>query len=172
MSLMGVGKSRRKGKAVTMCMKTCDKCVSMSCPRPGLATQKRHKTQHFILLIEIFVTACGLHITEPLFEAMDDILSVRHLGRNLSAISIKIQNFKQQLGCRFDIMDNESFFVCVLTYAIINVLIILIRSFFGFTFLNILCFLKYSCTNIFHRRSLYAFYQSFFSRKVNLICLI
>ena len=32
-------------------------------------------------------------------------------------------NFKQQLGCRFDIMDNESFFVCVLTYAIIYVLI-------------------------------------------------
>ena len=32
-------------------------------------------------------------------------------------------NFKQQLGCRFDIMDNKSFFVCVLTYAIIYVLI-------------------------------------------------
>ena len=33
-----------------------------------------------------------------------------------------------------------------------------IRSFFGFTFLNILYFLKYSCTNISHRRSLYTFY--------------
>ena len=33
-----------------------------------------------------------------------------------------------------------------------------IRSFFGFTFLNILYFLEYSCTNIFHRRSLYTFY--------------
>ena len=33
-----------------------------------------------------------------------------------------------------------------------------IRSFFGFTFLNILYFFKYSCTNIFHRRSLYTFY--------------
>ena len=33
-----------------------------------------------------------------------------------------------------------------------------IRSFFGFTFLNIFCFFKYSCTNIFHRRSLYTFY--------------
>ena len=32
-------------------------------------------------------------------------------------------NFKQQLGCRFDIMDNESYFFCVLTYAIIHVLI-------------------------------------------------
>ena len=31
--------------------------------------------------------------------------------------------------------------------------------FFGFTFLNILYFFKYSCTNIFHRRSLYTFYQ-------------
>ena len=33
-----------------------------------------------------------------------------------------------------------------------------IRSFFGFTFLNILYFFKYSCSNIFHRRSLYTFY--------------
>ena len=33
-----------------------------------------------------------------------------------------------------------------------------IRLFFGFTFLNILYFFKYSCTNIFHRRSLYTFY--------------
>ena len=29
---------------------------------------------------------------------------------------------------------------------------------FGFTFLNILYFFKYFCTNIFHRRSLYTFY--------------
>ena len=35
-----------------------------------------------------------------------------------------------------------------------------IRSFFGFTFLNILYFFKYSCTNIFHRRSLYTFYHN------------
>ena len=35
-----------------------------------------------------------------------------------------------------------------------------IRSFFGFTFLNILYFFKYSCTNIFHRRSLDTFYWS------------
>ena len=34
-----------------------------------------------------------------------------------------------------------------------------IRSFFGFTFLNILYFFKYSCTNIFHRRSLHTFYS-------------
>ena len=33
-----------------------------------------------------------------------------------------------------------------------------IRSFFGFTFLNILYFFKYSCTYIFHGRSLYTFY--------------
>ena len=33
-----------------------------------------------------------------------------------------------------------------------------IRSFFGFTFLNILYFFKYSCTDIFYRRSLYTFY--------------
>ena len=35
-----------------------------------------------------------------------------------------------------------------------------IRSFFGFTFLYILYFFKYYCTNIFHRRSLYTFYWS------------
>ena len=34
-----------------------------------------------------------------------------------------------------------------------------IRSFFRFTFLDILYFFKYSCTNIFHRRSLYTFYH-------------
>ena len=62
-------------------------------------------------------------------------------------------NFKQQLGCRFDIMDNESYFCCVLTY-----MSWYIRSFFGFTFLNILYFFKYSCTNVFHGRSLYTFY--------------
>ena len=32
-------------------------------------------------------------------------------------------SFKQQLGCRFDIMDNESYFFVFLTYAIIYVLI-------------------------------------------------
>ena len=32
------------------------------------------------------------------------------------------------------------------------------KSTIGFTFLNILYFFKYSCTNIFHRRSLYTFY--------------
>ena len=31
-------------------------------------------------------------------------------------------NSKQQLGCRFDIMDYESYFFCVLTYAIIYVM--------------------------------------------------
>ena len=37
-----------------------------------------------------------------------------------------------------------------------------IRSFFGFTFLNILYFFKYSCTNIFHRRRLYTFYRKLY----------
>ena len=65
-------------------------------------------------------------------------------------------NFKQQLGCRFDIMDNVSYF-----FVFWHMLLYMswyIRSFFGFTFLNILYFFKYSCTNIFHRRSLYTFY--------------
>ena len=37
-----------------------------------------------------------------------------------------------------------------------------IRSFFGFTFLNILNFFKYSCTNIFHRRSLRSLYTFYY----------
>ena len=44
-------------------------------------------------------------------------------------------------------MDNKSYFLCVLTYAIIYVLIH--QIIFGFTFLNILYFIKYSRTNIF-----------------------
>ena len=65
--------------------------------------------------------------------------------------------FKQQLGCRFDIIDSISLFI-FLTYVIIYVLIhhIIFRLYLNF--LNILYFFKYSCTNIFHRRSLYTFY--------------
>ena len=56
-------------------------------------------------------------------------------------------NSKQQLGCRFDIMDYESyFFVFWLMQLYMSWYII---SFFGFTLLNILHFFKYSCTNIF-----------------------
>ena len=67
-------------------------------------------------------------------------------------------NFKQQLGCRFDIMDNESYFVVFWHMQLY--MSWYIRSFFGFTFLNILYFFKYSCTNIFHRRSLYTLYST------------
>ena len=66
---------------------------------------------------------------------------------------------RQQLGCRFDIMDSISSFFCILTYAIIYVLIHHVIFRLYLYFLNIvLYFLKYSCTNIFHRRSLYTFY--------------
>ena len=66
-------------------------------------------------------------------------------------------NFKQQLGCRFDIMDNKSYFFVFWHMQLDTSWYI--RSFFGFNFLNILYFFKYSCTNIFHRRSLYTFYM-------------
>ena len=66
-------------------------------------------------------------------------------------------NFKQQLGCRFDLMDNESYFLCVLTYAIIYVVIH--QIIFRFYLLKYSLFFKYSCTNIFHRGSLYTFYR-------------
>ena len=71
-------------------------------------------------------------------------------------------NFKQQLGCRFDIMDSTciSSIFCVLTYAIIYVLIHHIIFRLYLYFLNIRYFFRYSCTNIFHWRNLYTFYQN------------
>ena len=67
-------------------------------------------------------------------------------------------NFKQQLGCRFDIMDNESYFFVFWHMQLY--MSWYIRAFFSFTFLNILYFFKYSCTKIFHRCSLYTFYSN------------
>ena len=67
-------------------------------------------------------------------------------------------NFKQQLGCRFDIIDNESYLFVFWHMQLY--MSWYMRSFFGFTFLNILYFFKYSCTNIFHKGSLYTFYQT------------
>ena len=67
-------------------------------------------------------------------------------------------NFKQQLGCRFDIIDNESYFF-VFWHMQLH-MSWYIRSFFGLTFLNILYFFKYSYTNIFHIRGLYTFYSN------------
>ena len=56
-------------------------------------------------------------------------------------------------------MDNESYFFVFWHMQLY--MSWYIRSFFGFTFLNILYFFcKYSCTNIFCRRSLYTFYWS------------
>ena len=55
-------------------------------------------------------------------------------------------------------MDSISFFFCILTYAIIYVLIHHIIFWLYLYFLNILYFFKYSCTNIFHRCSLCTFF--------------
>ena len=52
---------------------------------------------------------------------------------------------------------NESYFLC---FDICNYMSWYIRSFFGFSFLNILYFFKYSCSNISHIRSLYTFYST------------
>ena len=67
---------------------------------------------------------------------------------------------KHQLGCRFDILESISSCFCILTYAIaiIYVLIHHIIFWLYLYFLNIIYFFKYSCTNIFHRRSLCTFY--------------
>ena len=69
-------------------------------------------------------------------------------------VSFWKSNFTQQLGYRFDIMDTIFF----LFWHMQLHMSWYIRSLFGFTFLNILYFFKYSCTNIFQRRSLYTFY--------------
>ena len=61
--------------------------------------------------------------------------------------------------CRFDILDNISSFVSILTYAIIYVLIHHIIFWLYLYFLNILYLFKYIYTNIFHRRSLCNFYS-------------
>ena len=57
------------------------------------------------------------------------------------------------------------FIFCILTYAIIYVLIHHIIFWLYLYFLNILYVFKYSCTYIFHRLSLCTFYQNIFSRK-------
>ena len=63
--------------------------------------------------------------------------------------------------CRFDILGSISSLFCILAYAIIYVLIHHIMFWLYLYFLNILYFFKYSCTNIFHRRSLCTFYGNF-----------
>ena len=78
-----------------------------------------------------------------------------HFGNQVWSTFWK-SNFKQQLGCRFDIMNNISYFFVFWHMQLY--MSWYIRSFFGFTFLNIIYFFKYSCTNIVHRRSLYTFY--------------
>ena len=47
--------------------------------------------------------------------------------------------FKHQLGCRFDILDSISSFFCILTYAIIYVLIH--HIIFGFIFTSLIIFI-------------------------------
>ena len=71
-------------------------------------------------------------------------------------LGVNLESALRLLGCRFHIMDNKSYF-----FVFWHMLLYMswyIRSFFGFTFLNILNFFKYSCTYIFHRCSLYTFY--------------
>ena len=66
-------------------------------------------------------------------------------------------NSKQQLGCRFDIMDYESYiFVFWHMQLYMSWYII---SFFGFTLLNILHFSSTLVLTFSYRRSLYTFYH-------------
>ena len=60
----------------------------------------------------------------------------------------------------YTVLDSISSFFCILTYAIIYVLKHHIIFLLYLFFLNVLYFFKYSCTNIFHRRSLCTFYST------------
>ena len=59
--------------------------------------------------------------------------------------------------------------LCVLTYAITYVLIHHIIFWLYLYFLNILYFFKYSCTNIFHRRSLCTFYCNYSNQYLQML---
>ena len=62
-------------------------------------------------------------------------------------------------------------FFCILTYAIIYVLIHHIMFMLYLYFLIILYFFKYFCTNIFHRRSLCTFYYTYIQQAYIYACL-
>ena len=60
--------------------------------------------------------------------------------------------FKQQVGCKCDIMDSISYFFLVFWHMQSYMSWCIISFFWLYLyFLNILNFFKYSCTNIFHR---------------------
>ena len=68
-------------------------------------------------------------------------------------------------------------YFCILTYAIVYVLIHYIIFWLYLYFSNILYFFKYSCSNIFHRRSLCTFYRICFTsphllHKIDLVNII
>ena len=69
--------------------------------------------------------------------------------------------FEQQLGCRFwQRGDCKASFFCILTYVIVYVLIhhMFFRLYLYFLN-NLFYFIKYSCTNGFHKRCLHTLYQ-------------
>ena len=66
-------------------------------------------------------------------------------------------NSKQQLGCRFDIVDYESYFFVFWHMQLYMSWYII--SFFGFTFLNIFIFSSTLVLTFSYRRNLYTFYM-------------
>ena len=93
-------------------------------------------------------------------QLLCDFQKVDHLPPACWSTFLK-STLKQQFSCGFDIMDSIYSFFCILTYAIVSVLIHHIIFRLDLYFLNIvLYFFKYPCTNIFHRRSLCTFYSN------------
>ena len=101
----------------------------------------------------------------PLYVRLCNWLSLRRLVLWINHLppacwsTLWKANFKHKLGCRFDILDSISSFFLYFDIAIIYVLIHHILFWLYLYFLNILYFFKYSCINIFHRRSLCTFYS-------------
>ena len=84
--------------------------------------------------------------------------SISHRICTLSCWStFRKSNSKQQLGCRFDIMDYESYFFVFWHMQLYMSWYII--SFFGFTFLNIFIFSSTLVLTFSYRRNLYTFYS-------------
>ena len=104
----------------------------------------------------LYVTSCYSTSAGDILQGIFRLCNWLYLRRLVSWINhlppacwstFRKSNSKLQLGCRFDIMDYESYFFVFWHMQLYMSWYII--SFFGFTLLNILHFFKYSCTNIF-----------------------
>ena len=105
--------------------------------------------------------ATQLRYSAGMFQALRLVSWISHFPPACWSTFWK-SNFKQQLGCRFDVM----FYIFFVFWHMQLYMSWYIRSIFDFTFLNIIYFFKYSYTSIFHRLSLYTFYGVVYLRNM------